>query len=149
MSYCVVLLLVIESRVSNFHICSVTWLCIKWTVRPLRRDCDALCLKTSKRLKQGNTKKTQIKTQTSTWSKALVFCSTHNGVTPEFSHLADPHGGQQCLPDVQFKHVADHNLHGRPHRFAVVYHCAIIIAQLGAEVERHLEQKWRTMRLAC
>lgn len=66
---------------------------------------------------------------------------THNDVTPELCHLTDPHGRQQALPDVQFKHVADHDLHRRPHHFAVIYHCAFIVAQLGAEVERHLEQK--------
>lgn len=65
--------------------------------------------------------------------------STHNDVTPEFSHLSDPQRGQQGFPDVHFKHVADYYLHGRPHHFAVIYHCPLIITQLGAEVESHLE----------
>lgn len=71
----------------------------------------------------------------------LIVSSTHNGVAPEFGHLSDPHGGQQRLPDVQLEHVADHYLHGCPHHFAVIYHCAVIITQLGAEVERHLGRK--------
>lgn len=57
----------------------------------------------------------------------FFFLNTHNGVTPELSHLPDPHGGQQGLPDIQFKHVANHNLHGRPHHFAVIYHRTIIV----------------------
>lgn len=71
------------------------------------------------------------------------FFGTHNCVAPELCHLSDPHGGQQSLPDVQLKHVANHNFHGCPHHFAVIYHCAVIITQLGAEVERHLEAKGR------
>lgn len=67
--------------------------------------------------------------------------TTHNGVAPELWHLIDPHGAQQHFPDVQFKHVADHYLHGGPDHFAVVYHRAFIVTQLGAEVKRHLEQK--------
>lgn len=70
-----------------------------------------------------------------------MYFSTHNDVTPELSHLTDPHGGQQGLPDVQFKHVADHYFHGRPHHFAVIDHRTVVITQLGAEVERHLQWK--------
>lgn len=69
----------------------------------------------------------------------FFFFTTHNDVTPELGHLTDPHGGQQGLPDVQFKHVANHYLHGRPNRLAVIYHCAFVITQLGAEVKHHLE----------
>lgn len=70
-----------------------------------------------------------------------MLFSTHNSVAPELGHLTDPHWGQQGLPDVQFKHVADHYFHGRPHHFAVIYNCTLIVTQLGAEVERHLEYK--------
>lgn len=74
--------------------------------------------------------------------------STHNGVAPEFGHLSDPHGGQQRLPDVQLEHVADHYLHGCPHHFAVIDHCAVVVTQLGAEVERHLGQISKKKRKA-
>lgn len=68
---------------------------------------------------------------------SIIFV-THDGVAPELGHLTSPHGGQQGLPNVQFEHVADHYLHGPPDNLAVVYHRALIVAQLGAEVERHL-----------
>lgn len=72
--------------------------------------------------------------------KTKAFISTYNGVTPELRHFTDPHRGQQGLPDVQFKHVANHYLHGCSNRSAVIYHRALVVTQLRAEVEGHLDK---------
>lgn len=63
---------------------------------------------------------------------------TYNDITPELSHLPYVHGHEQGLPDIQFKHVPDHHFHGHTCLLTVIYHGAIIIAELGAEMERHL-----------
>lgn len=63
---------------------------------------------------------------------------TYDGVTPELGHLADAHGRQEHLPDLQLEHVPDDNVHGVAHALAVVYHGPLVVALRGAEVEDHL-----------
>ena len=36
---------------------------------------------------------------------------TYDGVAPKLGHLADPHGRQQDLPDLQLEHVPNDDVH--------------------------------------
>lgn len=69
---------------------------------------------------------------------ALAGAPTYNGVAPELGHLADAHGRQEHLPDLQLEHVPDDNVHGVAHALAVVYHRPLVVTFRGAEVEDHL-----------
>lgn len=69
---------------------------------------------------------------------ALAGAPTYDGVAPELGHLADAHGRQEHLPDLQLEHVPDDNVHGVAHALAVVYHGPLVVTFRGAEVEDHL-----------
>ena len=66
---------------------------------------------------------------------------TYDGVAPELGHLADPHGRQQDLPDLQLEHVADDDVHGVAHLLAVIYHRPLLITFHGSEMKGHLVTK--------
>ncbi len=67
-------------------------------------------------------------------------CSlTHNGVTPEFSHLSDPHGRQQGLPDLHLEHLSDKDLSWPAGESAVIDDCSFKVVQQRLEMENQLE----------
>ena len=66
---------------------------------------------------------------------------TYDGVAPELGHLADPHGRQQDLPDLQLEHVPNDDVHGVAHLLAVVYHRPLLVTFHGSEMKGHLVTK--------
>lgn len=66
---------------------------------------------------------------------------THNGVTPELCHLPNPHGAEQCLPDLQLEHLAHDDLHGHASFPAVIDHRALKVILQRLEVEGELPQR--------
>lgn len=64
---------------------------------------------------------------------------THHRIAPELSHLSDPHGRQQGLPDLHLEHLAHEDL-GRPAgQSAVVDDRPLQVVQQRLEMENQLE----------
>lgn len=74
----------------------------------------------------------------------IEYCNTYDDIAPELGHLPNAHRRQQSFPDVQFKHVPDYHFHRCTYLLTVIYDCALIIAELGAEMEGHL---WRMQNI--
>lgn len=66
---------------------------------------------------------------------------THHGVTPELSHLSDPHGHQQGLPDLHLEHLSDKDLSWSACHSAVINDRSFKIIQQRLEMENQLGWK--------
>lgn len=70
-----------------------------------------------------------------------VCNSTHNGITPELSHLPDPHGPQQGLPDLHLKHLSEKDLRRHASQSTVIDDRSFKVVQQRLEVENQLGWK--------
>lgn len=70
-----------------------------------------------------------------------VCVVTHSGVTPELSHLSDPHGHQQGLPDFHLEHLSDKDLRWSGSQSTVIDDCPFKIVQQRLEMENQLGWK--------
>lgn len=64
---------------------------------------------------------------------------THHRITPELSHLSNPHGCQQGLPDLHLKHLAHEDLSRPAGQSAVVDNRPLEVVQQRLEMEHQLE----------
>lgn len=67
-----------------------------------------------------------------------VCAETHSGVAPELSHLSDPHGSQQGLPDFHLEHLSDEYLRRSAGQSTVIHDGAFEIVQQSLEMENQL-----------
>lgn len=64
---------------------------------------------------------------------------THHRITPELSHLPNPHGRQQRLPDLHLEHLPHEDLRWPPGQPAVVHDRSLKVVQQRLEMENQLE----------
>lgn len=67
-----------------------------------------------------------------------VCSSTHSGIAPELSHLSDPHGHQQGLPDFHLEHLSDKDLSWPTSQSTVIDDGSLKIVQQCLEIENQL-----------
>lgn len=67
-----------------------------------------------------------------------VCAETHSGVAPELSHLSDPHGSQQGLPDFHLEHLPDKYLCRSAGQSTVIHNGSFKIVQERLEMENQL-----------
>lgn len=75
-----------------------------------------------------------------------VCAETHSGVAPELSHLSDPHGSQQGLPDFHLEHLPDKYLRWSASQSTVIHNGSFKIVQQRLEMENQLGNTERGTR---